>query len=80
MNSLVFQPETKAQLLRQNTQTQIRRRRGQSDDCSPPSSSGDCGYGLWNEGSCECNCIPVSAYVLYVKCYASAGVLSSHTL
>lgn len=26
--------------------------------CSPPSNG--CGYGLWNNDSCECNCIPVS--------------------
>ena len=35
-----------------------RRRRAQSTLCS--AQPGGCNYGLWNEETCECDCIPVS--------------------
>ena len=34
-------------------------RRRQQSSCSAPEKG--CGYGLWNESSCSCKCIPVSA-------------------
>ena len=37
-----------------------RRRRAQATPCSAPAQPGGCNYGLWNEETCECDCIPVS--------------------
>lgn len=36
---------------------------GQSD-CTPPQFG--CGRGLWNENSCECDCLPVSLFIVAV--------------
>lgn len=52
------------------------RRLQQSDDCTPPQFG--CGHGLWNDKSCECDCLPVSIVtvaVAFSALYAFVGVI-----
>lgn len=57
---------TELQQRRHGSTPEIVNRRGQSI-CSAP--SGGCGYGLWNEDSCECNCVPPYCFnEIYQSC------------
>ena len=43
-----------------------------STTCAP---QGDCGFGIWNANTCECNCIPPYCFdELYQSCVTVRGV------